>query len=186
MIHIYNIAAWNANALLQRIKEVEVFINTQNIDILLVSETHFTEQNYVNIPNYITYATNHPDEKAPTGSAIIIRKDIKHHELPKYETDHIQATNSIEDWDGNLTISAIYRPPRHTIKKEQYNAFINSLRHRFLAGGYFNANHQHWGSHLINHKGREQYQSIQEKQLEILSTGEPTYCQQISTKFQTY
>jgi exonuclease III len=108
MIHVYNIAAWNANGLLQRIKEVEVFLNTQKIDILLVSETHFTEQNYVNILNYITYATNHLDRRAHAGSAIIIRKNIKHHELPKYETDHIQAMNvSSEDWDGNLTISAI-------------------------------------------------------------------------------
>jgi exonuclease III len=36
MIHVYNIAAWNANGLLQRIKE-EVFLNTQKIDVLLVS-----------------------------------------------------------------------------------------------------------------------------------------------------
>jgi exonuclease III len=79
MIHVCNIAAWNANGLLQRIKEVEVFLNTQKTDIHLVSETHFTEQNYVNIPNYITYATNHPDGRAHAGSAIIIRKDIKHH-----------------------------------------------------------------------------------------------------------
>jgi exonuclease III len=86
--------AWNANWLIQHIKEVEVFLNTQKIDILLVSETHFKEQNYINTPNYITYATNHPDCKAHAGSAIIIRKDIKHHELAKYETDHIQATKS--------------------------------------------------------------------------------------------
>lgn len=98
MIHVYNIATWNANGLIQRIKEVQVFLNTQKIDILLVSETHFTEQNYVNIPNYITYATNHPDGRAHAGEAIIIRTDIKHHELAKYETDHIRATNiSIED-----------------------------------------------------------------------------------------
>jgi hypothetical protein len=56
------------------------------------------EQTNVNIPNYITYATNHPGGTAHAGSAIILRKDIKHHELPKYETDYIQATNiSIED-----------------------------------------------------------------------------------------
>jgi hypothetical protein len=93
----------------------------------LVSETHFTEQNYVNIPNYVT--TNHPDVRTHAGSATIIRKHIKHHELRKYETDYIQATNiSIEDWAGNLAISAIYCPPRHKIKTEQYNAFIG---HRF-------------------------------------------------------
>jgi hypothetical protein len=148
----------------------------QKVDILLVSETRFTEQNYVKIPTYTTNATNHPDRTARAGLAIKIRKDVKHHELAKYEKDHIQATNiSIEDGGGNLTISAIYSPPRHKIKKEQYNAFINSLGHRFLVGGDFNAKHQYWGSRLISPKGRELYQTIQEKQLVILSTGEPTY-----------
>jgi hypothetical protein len=110
------------------------------------------------------------------GSAIIIRKDIKYHEHAKYEMDHIQATNiSIENWDGNFNISAIYCCPLHTIKKEQYNAFINSLGIRFLVGGDFNMRGQYWGSCLINSKGCELYQTIHEKQLEILSTSEPTY-----------
>jgi hypothetical protein len=43
IIHVYKIAAWNANGLTQHLKEVEVFLITQKIDILLVSETHFTE-----------------------------------------------------------------------------------------------------------------------------------------------
>jgi hypothetical protein len=36
---------------------------------------------------------------------VIIRKDIKYHDLTKYETNYIQATNTIsnEDWDRNLT-----------------------------------------------------------------------------------
>jgi hypothetical protein len=106
--------------MIKRIKDVEVFHNTQKIDIILVSETYFAEENYTKIPNNITYATNHPDGRYHAGSAIIIRKDIKHHEPAKYETDHIQATNvSIEDWDGNFTISDIYCPPRHKIKMEQ-------------------------------------------------------------------
>jgi hypothetical protein len=107
---------------------------------------------------------------------MIMRKGIKYHELPKYETDYIQATNiSIENWDGNLTISDIYCPPRHKIKTEQYNAFINSLGHRFLVGDDFNAKHQYWGSRLINPKGRELYQTIHEKELEIPSSDEPTH-----------
>jgi hypothetical protein len=57
---------------------------------------------------YNTYATSHPDGTAHAGSTMIIRKDIKHHKLAKYEMGHIQATNiNIEDWDGNLIISAI-------------------------------------------------------------------------------
>jgi hypothetical protein len=89
------------------------------IDILLASETPFTERNYVNIPTYITNATNHPDGRAHAGSAIIIRKDTKHHEVAQYEMDHIQATNIIfEDWVGNLTISAIHSRPRDKLKKK--------------------------------------------------------------------
>jgi exonuclease III len=75
--------AWNANGLTQCIKEVEVFLNTQKIDILWVSETHVTKQNNVNIPNYITYATNHLNEEPHADSVTIIRKDIKHHDLAK-------------------------------------------------------------------------------------------------------
>jgi hypothetical protein len=65
--------------------------------------------------------------------------------------------------------------PSHEIKKEQYNAFINALGYRFLAGGDFNAKHQYWVSCLISPKGRELYQTLKEKRLKILSTGEPTY-----------
>jgi hypothetical protein len=56
---------------------------------------------------------------------------------------------------------------------EQYNASINSLGHRFVVGGDFNVKHQYWGSRLNNPKGRKLHQTIQKKQLEILSTGKP-------------
>jgi hypothetical protein len=74
-----------------------------------------------------------------------------------------------------LTISAIHCPPRYKIKTERYNASINALGHRFLVGGDFSAKHKYCGSCLINSKCRELYQTVQEKQLEVLSTGEPTY-----------
>jgi hypothetical protein len=61
-----------------------------------------------------------------TLSAIIITNDMKLYKLIKYEKDHIQATNiSIENWDGSLTITAFYCPPRHSIKSDT----INSLTH---------------------------------------------------------
>lgn len=34
-------AAWNANGLSQHQQEIKVFLYTHNIDILLISETHF-------------------------------------------------------------------------------------------------------------------------------------------------
>lgn len=37
----------------------------------------------------------HPDGKAHGGSAILIRKDIKHYETNSYCKEHIQATSII-------------------------------------------------------------------------------------------
>jgi hypothetical protein len=72
-----------------------------------VSESHFTEQNYVNIPNYIKYATIHPDGRAHADSAFIVRRDIGQYKLAKYEMDHNEARNiGTEDRDG-MSISAI-------------------------------------------------------------------------------
>ena len=70
------IAVWNSNGLQQRIQETKAFIHTHDIDILLVSETHLTDKNYINIPHYTMYDTKHPSGKAHGGTAIIIKNEI--------------------------------------------------------------------------------------------------------------
>jgi hypothetical protein len=67
LIHVFNIAAWNAKWLTQSIQEVELFLNILKIDILLVSKHHFTERIYVKIPPYTKYAINHPDGRSHVG-----------------------------------------------------------------------------------------------------------------------
>lgn len=47
-----HIALWNANGLCQHRQEVEVFLRTNNIDILLVSESHFTDKSYFKVSGY--------------------------------------------------------------------------------------------------------------------------------------
>ena len=103
---------------------------------MLVSETHFTNKNYIRIPNYSIYTTNHPNNKAHGGTAIIIKTSIKHHEIDKYHKEFLQATSiMIEDWSGPLVISAIYSPPKYAISQQLYTEFFESLGHRFIAGG---------------------------------------------------
>jgi len=85
------LAAWNANGLANSL-EVKAFIFSQDIDILLVSETHFTNINYLQIRGYTLYHIMHPDGKAHGGTAIIIRSSIKHYEIDKHQRDFLQAT----------------------------------------------------------------------------------------------
>lgn len=176
MRYFYKIAVWNANGLSQHRREVEIFLNDHKIDIMLISETHFTDKSYIKFPNYNVYTTTHPDNRAHAGSAVIIKNSIKHHECPEFKTDHIQATSvCITDWEGDITICSIYCPPRHNIHQEQFGNFFLTLGRRFIVAGDFNAKHQAWGSRLNTPRGRELLKAITHNRLEALSSGEPTY-----------
>lgn len=176
MSHFYRVGLWNANGLSNHSQELKMFINLHKLDIMLISETHFTDATYFKIPFFSLYHCNHPDNTAHGGSAILIRNTIKHYELPAYKFDHIQASSVvIEDWSGPLTVSAVYTPPRHNIPHEQYNDFFNTLGCRFLAGGDYNAKHTMWGSRLCNPRGRNLLKTISNNNFQFFSTGEPTY-----------
>ena len=81
-----NIALWNANGLSQHTLEVETFLRSNNIDVLLISETHFTQKHHFFIKGYSFYQAMHPDGKAHGGSAILIKCKIHHHESIHYCT----------------------------------------------------------------------------------------------------
>ena len=94
----------------------------------------------------------------------------------KYESNEIQATMvTVEDENGKLAISAIYSPPKHNLKTENYSKFFKSLVDRFIAGGDYNAKHAIRGSSLSNTKGRALLNSINDLKLSFASPGTATY-----------
>lgn len=168
------ICFWNANGLSQHRNEVKNFLINQNIDILLVSETHFTVRNCFRINGYSTYDTKHPSGRACGGTALIVRNIVRHYPMPEYRTDHIQAT-SIALAGTHMVISSIYCPPRHSIKKEQFIDFFSTLGNKFLVAGDYNAKHTFWGSRLITPKGRQLLNAVMSAKLDVVSSGQPTY-----------
>ena len=94
------------------------FLATNNIDILLISESRFSNTSFLQIASYALYLTTYSDRCAHGGSAILIRKSIKHVQLQNDRTAEIHAT-SIEMYEltGKLTVTALYSPPRHNIKR---------------------------------------------------------------------
>jgi hypothetical protein len=165
------IAEWNANGLCRHAQEIQTFIQNLDLDILLISETYFTDRGYIKMPNYRVYSTNHPDGTARGGSAIIIKQSIKHHELAKYSLNNIQATSVTI---GELTIAAIYCPPRYNNKHTDYTNLL-TLGNRFLAGGDFNAKNTNWGSRITTTKGRELQKSIKNLNSICITIRQPTY-----------
>ena len=68
-----SIALWNANGLAQHKFEQELFLKQQQIDIMLISETHFTDKNYLKINGYNFYYTQRPSGKTHGGTGIMIK-----------------------------------------------------------------------------------------------------------------
>ena len=128
MSNLLQITLWNANGLSQHVEEVKIFILNHNIDIMLVSETHFTERSHFKIPNYSLYCTKHPIDTARGGSTVIIKNWIKHHQTNGFRTNFLQATNiAIEDSSGSLTISAVYFSPRHWVPQEHCGDSLRTM-----------------------------------------------------------
>jgi exonuclease III len=86
-------ALWNANGLAQHKDEIQLFLQQNLIDILLISETHFTSKTYFKIPQYNIYYESHPDGNVHVGTAVIVQQTISHCKPPKYEEDFLQTTS---------------------------------------------------------------------------------------------
>lgn len=170
------IMEWNANGLNQHKNELQCLLESENIDICLISETHFTKQSYTKFKNYSVYHTIHPSNNARGGSAIIIRDKIEHWEERQTSLEEFQATTvTINMNNSRVSFTSVYSPPRHTIKCEQYIQLINMHKYKFVMGGDFNAKHIQWGSRLSTTKGKELLKAIQHTGCDVTSTGTPTY-----------
>jgi len=100
-------------------------MNNEKIDIALISETHFTTWTTLKLRGYQIYTTEHPSNRAHGGTAVIIKESIKHYELDKHPQKHLQATSvHINDSNNDLTISAIYCPPRHKVDDKMFIKFF--------------------------------------------------------------
>lgn len=176
MNNTMKIMSWNANGLLRHQQELQAVLDIENIDVCLISETHFTKQSYITFKDYCIYHTIHPDNSARGGSAVIIKKNIQHFEEAKYGKEEIQATVvHIKTKNFPIVVAGLYCPPRHSIKSKQYSEFFKRLGKRFIIGGDFNAKNTHWGSRLTTTKGKELLIAIKENGCESISTGKPTY-----------
>jgi hypothetical protein len=122
------------------------------------------------------YHTNHPDGTAHAGTAVIVKQTISHYELPKYEEDFLQTTSiRVKTLPYELTVTAVYSPPKYNLKRDHYELFFSTLGPRFMAGGDYNSKHTICGSRITTTKGRELYNLSQKKNYSFSTTGNPTY-----------
>jgi len=123
MNRTFKIAIWNANRLSKHSQEIKTSILRQNTDILFVSETHFTNKSYFFMPRYTLYYIMQPDGKAHKGIALIIRSNIRHYEIGKY-----QNKCRLSDWRLEWKYYYLwYSPSKYIIKNVKHIIFFRTL-----------------------------------------------------------
>jgi len=152
--HPISILLWNANGLTNQKQELQAFLTTNSIDILLISEAYITNKSYCNITGYITYQCNHPDGTAHAGSAILIKSNIKHSSVPPYQNESFQAAN-IRITLNNIptTVLSVYCPSRSKLKTSDFYLYFLTLGNNYIAGGHFNSKQPSWRSRITNTRG---------------------------------
>lgn len=84
---------FNANGLKNHVNELQTVLYDKRIDLALITETHFTQHSHIYIPGYKLVKTNHPDNTAHGGVAILIKSTIAFQALPNFCQDFLQSFN---------------------------------------------------------------------------------------------
>jgi len=170
------ILQFNANSLKNHINELQTVLYNRRIDIALITETHFIKYSHIHILGYKSIKTNHPDNTAHDGVAILIKNSLSYQPLPEYCHDHIQSCTILIQLNNiPITMGAFYSPPRHNITNTIFTDYFNTVKYNFIIGGDFNAKHNSWGCRVNNFRGTILYSFINTKNLNVLSPPKPTY-----------
>ena len=167
---------FNANGLKNHVNELQTVLYDKRIDLALITETHFTQHSQIYIPGYKLLKTNHPDNTAHGGVAILIKSTIAFQALPNFCQDFLQSCAvTIHLNNIPITVAALYSPPRHNLNSEHFANYFKTINNNFIIGGDFNAKHQNWGCRVNNPRGIVLHNFVSTKNFKILAPPGPTY-----------
>lgn len=170
------ILQFNANGIKNHVNELQAVLYNLRIDLALITETHFTKYSKICIPGYKLLKTNHPDNTAHGGVAILIKNSIQFQPLPHFCLDYLQSCALIVKLNNiPITIAAIYSPPKHKITTQHYRNYFNSINNNCIIGGDFNAKHHSWGCRANNPRGQVLHNFVTKVNLKVLAPPGPTY-----------
>lgn len=149
------------------------FLKEQNIDICLLNETWFKDNNF-RVPGYNIYNKN--SNNAHNGVAILIRPYLKYNIINTQFYENIQTVAlSISTVRGSLTVLCVYCPPTSThIRIHRLHDIIKGLPKPIFISGDFNAHHIAFGCLTTKSRGHDLFNIIDDLDLCILNDGRYT------------
>lgn len=170
------IAFWNAQSITNKTKQTELehFLNSERIDILLIAETFLKTHHSFAIKNYTIYR-NDRLHQAHGGVALVINKSIAHKYRSPFETNFIENIAIEVTIKNTPTIIVAAYCPRHTNDFEHDIQLMSSSTMQTLIFGDFNAKHNSWNCNINNKAGNILYAMQQSNPFMIFHTSEHTH-----------
>lgn len=142
------ILQWNCNSYTQR--EAHLHQISENYDIIILVETKLNDSSQISIPNFTTIRRDRLDTRGG-GIIIAIKNDIPFSTLDTVlhipsTLETLAATVNINGTE--ISIVAVYRPPRDPFPIHLWNRLIDSIPNRQATGigGDSNCHNAAWGS----------------------------------------
>lgn len=175
------ILCWNARGI--RNKKLELFnlLESNNIDICLLSETWLNNNTSMKHNDFHCYRSDRLSGRGG-GVAILINKKIKHQVICPQNTALIENIGVKLFFEGDsVNIFACYFPGgtagRDSTKKQQFMSDLRKLTsfQKYLLGGDLNCRHNYWGCHRCNTWGNILYNKLRADDIDIKFTVDSTY-----------
>lgn len=168
-------AFWNCNGLRRHRYELANFVNRHDLDVVMLSETRLNDNHRDPIlVGYSIYRTDRPNGVGG-GTAIFVRKSIRHHVAPIGGLQSLEATGVlISTTRGPLHLVSVYNAPNNALNTDDLELVFNSSP-RLLIAGDLNAKSAEWDCRSPNTNGRILSQFAAVHDLHISAPSEPTH-----------
>lgn len=154
---ILKIMHWNAQSITNISKQIELqlFLHSNTIDILLLNETFLKPDLNFKIPGYRIY--RHDRESNGGGVAIVIKNSIRNTLLKSVQTSNIEnIAIEIEINKKRISIISVYSPNFNEHFKKDLLSIIKKHKEFFIFGD-LNAKHRSWNCVKGNAAGNVLY-----------------------------
>lgn len=170
-----NCVFWNANSLQNKLTEFQNYLMESEIDVALISETHFKSNKVIKIPNYNVYRRDR-DNNRGGGVAIFVKQNIHHHLLPNADSNRIEVIGiEIITTEGKVNLFSIYIPPGDDLIFEELDKIFIDNTSPCIVAGDFNAKNTIWKCNLTNLRGKKLLDYTDQRKFTVVAPDEPTH-----------
>lgn len=165
---------WNANGIKSKKSTVIEFLSRHKIDIACITETHLKNTDTFKINGFNVYRTDRNSIHSSGGVAILIKKNIKHHQSTLPDMINLEAIAiTVSTNRQDIKIISAYNPPNKKIQNEDISGLFKDKPTILL--GDLNAKHQTWGCLKTNQNGNKLLKISSEHSIIISPPPSPTF-----------